>query len=362
MIYKPNSLIIDLTTICNQQCFFCWRKNRKEYLQNVLIDKDTTIDFNLYKKIIDESCQIDSLNWLSLCGPMGEPLLADNFLQYPKYAMDKNKFQTVLINTNGVAINNYDPKELLSSLTDIYISVDSVVPETYEKIHGNAKQLPIVLENIKTLLNCKKNNPEIKTNIKVRFTENNYNINEWSIFKEYFDNINCEVHHVKIHSFNGINPERNNEIGAYLCNQPYYIINFNYKGEITTCCTNYQLEPTFGSIKDNSIISLYNSKQFNNWRINRMNGICKNCGGLGSVTQRFDNILYDDEYFKYYLLKKSPNFLKNIVGTKAFDVNKIAWWIPIKKWRDDFRAKFKIRPDQTRPDQTRPDQTRPDQT
>ena len=38
-------------------------------------------------------------------------------------------------------------------------------------------------------------------------------------------------------------------------------------------------------------------------------------------------------------------------------VKKVSWWIPIKKWRENFRDKFKIRPDQTRPDQTRPDQT-----
>ena len=352
MIYKPTSLIVDLTTKCNQKCFFCWRINKQDHLINVLKDKNMTIDFNLYKKIIDESCQIDSLNWLSLCGPMGEPLLADNFLQYPRYAMSKNKFQTVLINTNGVALNNYDPKELLTSLTDIFISVDSVMPETYEKIHGNAKQLPIVLDNIKSLLSCKKNNPEIKTTIKVRFTENNYNKGEWKLFKKYFDDINCPIHHVKIHSFNGVNPERNNEIGAYLCNQPYSVINFNYRGEMTTCCTNYQLEPTFGSIKTHSIISLYNSRKFNKWRINRMKEICGNCGGLGTVTQRFDNILYDDEYLKYYLLKKSPSFLKNIIGAKKISVKEISWWIPVKKWRENFRDKFKIRPDQTRPDQT----------
>ena len=34
-------------------------------------------------------------------------------------------------------------------------------------------------------------------------------------------------------------------------------------------------------------------------------------------------------------------------------INKVAWWIPVKKWRESFRNKF--RPDQTRPDQTRPD-------
>ncbi|AEM22075.1 coenzyme F420 hydrogenase/dehydrogenase beta subunit domain protein [Brachyspira intermedia PWS/A] len=37
-------------------------------------------------------------------------------------------------------------------------------------------------------------------------------------------------------------------------------------------------------------------------------------------------------------------------------INTIAWWIPIKKWRDDFRNKM-LNTDQTRPDQTRPDQT-----
>ena len=37
-------------------------------------------------------------------------------------------------------------------------------------------------------------------------------------------------------------------------------------------------------------------------------------------------------------------------------IDKIAWWIPIKKWRDNFRNKI-LNTDQTRPDQTRPDQT-----
>ena len=36
-------------------------------------------------------------------------------------------------------------------------------------------------------------------------------------------------------------------------------------------------------------------------------------------------------------------------------INKIAWWIPIKKWRDNFRDKFK-RSDQIRSDQIRSDQ------
>ena len=341
-IYKPHSLIIDLTTNCNQKCFFCWRINRPEYLNEVLKDTNKTIDFDIYKSIIDDACKINSIKWLSLCGPMGEPLLANNFLQFPQYAMNKKHFNTILINTNGFALNRYEPYEILSSLTDIQVSVDTINPDTYEKIHGFGKQLPIVLENIKSLLDCKNKYSELKTNIRVRFTENEYNKNEWNEFEKYFNSINCEILHVKIHSFNGINPERNNEIGAYLCNQPYYVVNFNYKGEMTTCCTNFELSPVFGNIKENKLISLFNSKKFNKWRINRMKGICSNCGGLGSITQRHDNYLSEDEYFRYSLLKKSPNFIKNIIGAKLQDIylNNFAWWIPIRKWRDNFRNKF----------------------
>ena len=49
-----------------------------------------------------------------------------------------------------------------------------------------------------------------------------------------------------------------------------------------------------------------------------------------------------------YTIEKIDNKLKLLINT-------IAWWIPIKKWRDNFRSKFAIT-DQTRPDQTRPDQ------
>ena len=67
-----------------------------------------------------------------------------------------------------------------------------------------------------------------------------------------------------------------------------------------------------------------------------------------------------------FAVSNNANYLRlTILGIKLTfkvnekSINKIAWWIPIKSLRNNFRAKFKIE-DQTRPDQTRPDQTRPD--
>ena len=81
------------------------------------------------------------------------------------------------------------------------------------------------------------------------------------------------------------------------------------------------------------------------------------------LENRINNI--DERTNIIYNLENDINNLNertNIIYNKVnILINKIAWWIPVKKWRDNFRSKFE-RPDQTRPDQTRPDQTRPDQT
>ena len=69
-----------------------------------------------------------------------------------------------------------------------------------------------------------------------------------------------------------------------------------------------------------------------------------------------------------FSISNNTNYLRlTVLGIKLTfkvneeTINRMAWWIPIKSLRNNFRGKFKIE-DQTRPDQTRPDQTRPDQT
>ncbi|MEI0479307.1 class I SAM-dependent methyltransferase [Brachyspira pulli] len=63
-------------------------------------------------------------------------------------------------------------------------------------------------------------------------------------------------------------------------------------------------------------------------------------------------------------LNNNINIVKsnlNIINKKIDNiVNAIAWWIPVKKWRDNFRNKI-LRSDQIRSDQIRSDQIRSDQ-
>ena len=82
------------------------------------------------------------------------------------------------------------------------------------------------------------------------------------------------------------------------------------------------------------------------------------------LTNRVEDVIIDrlsNNWIKLFGIYNNENYIyiyflgiRFTLKITSESINKLAWWIPIKKWREDFRSKFKIRPDQTRPDQTRP--------
>lgn len=281
---NPIDIVIDTTLLCNNCCSFCWRSNYPEYLKEKLAQiEQKTMPFKIYKKIIDDVCQYNSVKRLSLCGPMGEPLMNDQIEKFYKYAFKKNHFNILCINTNGLAINKKDIGQLLNSMHEFSISVDSIQPDTYEKIHGH-KHLERVIENIKQCVEYKKKYGAV-AKIIVRFTENKYNLGQIDEFVRFFKELGVdEINYTKEHSFAGVNTSLNSQETNKLCNQPYKIINFNLFGDLTTCCVNWHLSPTFGNIKNRTIKEMWESDEKLNWNKNCLNDdkLCKNCSGLGA--------------------------------------------------------------------------------
>ncbi|WP_180956127.1 ATP-grasp fold amidoligase family protein [Brachyspira pilosicoli] len=84
-----------------------------------------------------------------------------------------------------------------------------------------------------------------------------------------------------------------------------------------------------------------------------------------NIDENLNNIKLNSNWFNFltlFAISNNDEYVRIILFGIKFTfrvneniINKVAWWIPVKKWRESFRAKFKIRPDQTRPDQTRPD-------
>lgn len=283
--YSPFGVIIDQTTLCDQRCSFCHRSYKDKNVD--LTGAPSVLDFEIYKEIIDQSVECESLRWLSLCGPMGDPLMVSDLADRLEYAKNKNYFTTILINCNGQALDQHDMERLLRNSTSLQFSVDSIRNETYEKIHCGG-DLQKVLANIEKLYNLKQQLTGELASINIRFTENENNFGEWREYQEYFKGRADNSFRVKVHSFMGRLPDYSLNMGATLCNNPWEVVNFNYRGEMTNCCINWKLEPTFGSIVGNSLKELWESGEFEEWRAKRLSGTCSDCGGLGSFQQRVD--------------------------------------------------------------------------
>ena len=124
----------------------------------------------------------------------------------------------------------------------------------------------------------------------------------------------------------------------------------------------------------NTINDLNNEINIKNDSINNLNNELTNCNNtIKYINNKNEELKLNINWFsilsifgiQLFAVSNNANYLRlTVLGIKLTfkvneeSINKIAWWIPLKSLRNNFRSKFKI-PDQTRPDQTRPDQTRP---
>lgn len=322
--YNPYGLNLDITVLCNNSCSFCWRSSNTEYLQLVTKEniKSPGIDLQLYKKIIDDAVQYKSIWWLGLCGAMGEPMMHPDFCSLSEYAASKKHFKAIITNTNGYAVDKHDLNRLLNSLTDLRFSVDSIDPQTYGKIHGDANKLQKVIDNIKMVIDFKKQH-KCSATISVRFTENEHNKGQYPQFKEFFDNLGADrTIYGRTHAFAGVLKDSINKIGAAFCNQMFRIINFNFKCELTTCCINWKLEPTFGSIEDHTLKELWEGQQMEQFRKDRLNyQICQDCSGVGVIARQIDGVVETKHNIGYQIAKQFPECTVDIAEKMHIDMN-----------------------------------------
>lgn len=292
--YDPFMLIVDQTVRCNEACFFCWRNDPvKVKEQTKAANKVYDMPFELVQEIIDQGSRIPSIHTFNVCGPMGDPTMVKDMAARGRYALSKG-FRKTMMNTNAVALDEHDPEELLRSFNEIKVSLDTLDASNYKEIHGKP-HLERVLNNIVNYWNIKEAK-DIPGNFKAKITLNEKNESEVEDFKAWAEKTGVPIEWKRVHSFVDVLPEYGNEIGMKLCEQPYKTININYKGELTTCCINYKMEPTFGKVgTDGTIKELWESKKFEDWRKSRFESICKGCAGLGGRLKQADRLMENYE-------------------------------------------------------------------
>jgi len=271
---SPLVLFIDPSDRCCLECSFCPTSD-KELMEKVNRPLQT-LNFNLYKKIIDDLNQFKTkIKVIRLYGH-GEPLLNVNFTKMVEYAKNSNRVETVDTTTNGICLYPSLNLELIESGIDrINISVNGLNDEQYLKFTKTKVNFKKYVENIKHLYENRKqcyifikiNGDTISKEDEQKFLE---------IFEPIADAVAIEKSMGCWHGFESKGFIRsNNNIGIYgqqledealVCPYVLYSTMINSTGQVTICFLNWDLSMGVGNVNVDSIYDIWNGQTLNNLR------------------------------------------------------------------------------------------------
>lgn len=273
----PINLDIETTNLCNLRCGFCPR--------TVLINlgkygKIGTMDFGLYKSIIDEGaenglCSI-KLNYL------GEPLLDKELARRIKYAKDKGVIE-VMMNNNGTLLDEENAYKILEAGIDsVFFSVDSINRENYNRLRVGAEYNTVV-NNIKNFVRIKNElgYKHVQTRCSmVVMPGNEHEAEEYAKFWLPIVGIVgfCEyVEHVSTHKeYQEYNPD-------FVCAQPFQRMFVMWDGIVTPCCVDDNRGMVMGDTRKEKVKDIWHGERYRRLRETMINGryydneICKRC-------------------------------------------------------------------------------------
>jgi MoaA/NifB/PqqE/SkfB family radical SAM enzyme len=138
--FPLRNITLEVTWDCNLSCFMCARHVFKLGRNNLSLEQ--------FKYILG---QFPRLKYINIVG-LGETLMNPYFFEMLDIAQSRNI--KVDLTTNGTLLNENNISRLNSSVSNIYVSVDSPCPEKYEWIRKGAK-FEKVVENLNRLKELK---------------------------------------------------------------------------------------------------------------------------------------------------------------------------------------------------------------
>jgi len=271
---KPYCLRIENTNICNGHCTMCPREKMSR--------SSGIMDFELYKKIVDEAAEM-KIDYINLHN-FGEPLIDQNFSEKVIYAKSKG-IKNVTTNSNGLLLNSKTAKKIIDSgLDKIFISVDAVSKDIYEKVRPRFNYETLI-ENIKNFIALRKSGNKKTPELIVNFVSIKENAHEAKRFINNWKNIADHANISFSHDWAGNQDNlRMDQIKySYPCRLLWTELVVSWNGDYLLCCQDYDGSVVLGKVTDCSIKNIWQSKTLNAYRRRQLevgrNGLalCENC-------------------------------------------------------------------------------------
>ena len=290
----PLELQLAVASVCNYRCAYC-PCSRPDLLKKHNVKKGI-MDFDLYKKIIDDLDEFPQPIKILRLVKEGEPLLNKRFADMVRYAKEKQPKVKVDTTTNAILLTPALSDAIIDAgLDKIFISLQGINAAAHKRLADVDINFADLLKNIRYF--CK-NRKQCKVYIKVP----DIGVNElekkefFKLFKDDVDEMFIEHIVPTWPDFDISDAKKDDGVGLYgkpidteyikVCPIIFYNLNINHDGTVSPCQLDWAHKIVVGDVTKQSLYDIWNGKNFNGLRKLHLRGerpshpLCGKCDAL----------------------------------------------------------------------------------
>jgi len=295
-IRTPISAHIDVSSVCNYKCSFCFQADAPGMKAVGL--KRGFMSADMFKKIVDELCEFPEKIKKIKIGNHGEPTLNPDVVQMVEYASKRACAEIVEMFTNG---SKLEPK-LNQGLVDaglqrINVSLEGLSDQRYYEVAGVRQDFQSIVAGVKDLYERKKAaNSDLKIYVKIADHAHALKKDSTEIFvlseseKEYFHNTFgpiCDEIFVEkvVPQWAETQLNKQNEVedtGMYgqkinnswkeVCPFVFMYLHFNCDGTVSPCTLDWPRKVVVGNVNKNTVGEIWNGKSLKELQVAMLSG------------------------------------------------------------------------------------------
>lgn len=252
------------------------------------------MDFELYKKIIDDICEFDKPIKVLRLYKDGEPLLNLRMAEMIRYAKEKKCSERIDTTTNAILLNPQKNTDLIASGLDrINISIEGINAQQYWEFSKCKVDFEKLVENIRHLYENKKQ-CEIIVKINGDILSEGDKNKFYEIFGDIADGVYIEHIMACWPEFKLKGVEVNREYGIYgqkikevmVCPYVFYSFSINSNGTASACFLDWSRKLIIGDARTGHVKDIWQGKPLLEYQklflMKKRKGhpVCGNCGQM----------------------------------------------------------------------------------
>ncbi|MBR3622275.1 MAG: radical SAM protein [Selenomonadaceae bacterium] len=296
----PFILFLDPSSACNLKCRFCpCGRAHDDLWSDEKRDSVGIMDFDLYKKIIDDCKKFPHKIKVLRLYKEGEPLVNPRLTEMIAYAKQSGCFESIDFTTNGTLLNpDINRKLVEAGLSRINISVEALSAEGYAEISGTKINFDKFVDNIRDLYEHRGS-----LHIFIKTMVDNITEEKQKQFYDIFGDICDEIAMEHIancwpgfeNTAEQTNVYHGGDAHEYIvCPRIFYILTINSNGTASHCIVDWNYKGLIGDVRKQSLVDIWNSKEYEDIRLMHLHkkrrevALCADCMEIESAA--VDNI------------------------------------------------------------------------